>query len=204
MLETDCKIPTEWVPIEPPAHYKLYGIDRAVQIMRADGMKKRQICKKLRIGDDAWRDAIFEIRKQEAIEDMARGRNLTDEERERIVMLRQAGAKLAEISAEVGVSLSSVKHVVYGNASQKRTERTQSAPAAITAQVTSDVPETVREAVRDSVSKLSAAIDIKLMQIKRMQQEIEGDRTKLAELKNWLKEVENGDGYQIDDPPSTD
>lgn len=204
MLETDCTVPTAFVPIKHPEAYTLYGIAHAVDMMRQQGFKKWQICQKLRIGDDAWRDAIFEIRKKEAIEEMARGRNLTDEERKRIVMLRQAGAKLAEISAEVGVSLSSVKHVVYGNASQERTEHTQSTPKAVPAQTTSKVPDAVTEAVRDSVSTLSAAIDIKLLQIKRMQQEIEDARTKIAELQNWLKEVENGDGYQTDDPPATD
>lgn len=207
MLETDCAIPTEFVPIKQPETYTLYGIEHAVDVMRQQGYKKWQICQKLRIGDDAWRDAIFEIRKKEMVEDMARGKRLTEEQQKRIQMLRQAGATLGEIAGEIGCQRQTVAKALRGyksDAAQDAPECAQSAPAAVTAQVTGDVPEAVREAVRDSVSTLSTAIDIKLMQIKRMQQEIEAERTKIAELKNWLKEVENGDGYQIDDPPATD
>ena len=180
MLETDCKIPVEPVPIEPPEHSTLYGIDRAVQTMRAEGMKKWQICKKLRIGDDAWRDAIFEIRKQEAIEEM-RGKKLTDEQRERIKMLRMAGAKIHEICVETGCPMSTVKRVLYAD---KPAESTQE-PAQ-----TAHIPAIVLRSTAKMIAQLNA-------EIAAAQDRLDTLRHDREELTAWL-EVNGYDGDPAD------
>lgn len=207
MLETDCAVPTAFVPIEQPQTYTLYGIAHAVDVMRQQGFKKWQICQKLRIGDDAWRDAIFEIRKKEMIEDMARGKRLTEEQQKRIQMLRQAGATLGEIAGEIGCQRQTVAKALRGyksDAAQDAPECAQSASAAAVMIMPQTVPDAVTEAVRARIDALTAGISDRLTQIKRMQQEVETYRSQIAELEAWMKEVENGDGYQIDDPPATD
>lgn len=195
------------MPIEQPETYTLYGIEHAVDVMRKQGLRKWQICKALRIDDDAWRDAIFEIRKKECIERM-RGKKLSEEQINRIRMLRKAGATIDEIAADLGCAKSCVSRHLGEKKLVRRTqdapECAQSASAAAVMIMPQTVPDAVTEAVRDSVSTLSAAIDIKLLQIKRMQQEIEDARTKIAALQNWLKEVKQDEDYPIDDPPAAD
>lgn len=77
MIESDCKIPTDFQPIAQPECYTLHGIPLAVKQMLDSGAKRWQIHAKLHISDDDYRDAIFEIRKKECIEAM--GKKLSEE-----------------------------------------------------------------------------------------------------------------------------
>lgn len=207
MLETDCIVPTAFVPIEQPETYKLYGVEHAVDVLRKQGMKKWQICKALRIGDDAWRDAIFEIRKKECIETMGVRGWMTPDEKKRIVMLRNAGAKLHEIAAETGRSMSAVKRVIEQDkkmTAQERTECAQSASAAAVMIMPQTVPDAVTEAVCARIDALTAGISDRLTQIKRMQQEVETYRSQIAELEAWMKEVNKSESHQTDYPSAAD
>lgn len=208
MLETDCTVPTAFVPIEQPETYTLYGIDHAVYVMRKQGLRKWQICKYLHIDDDAWRDAIFEIRKKEMIEDMARGKRLTEEQVKRIRMLRQAGATLDEIAADTGCAKSCVSRHLgekkLVSRSQDASECAQSASAAAAMIMPQTVPDAVTDAVCARIDALAAGIADKLTQIKRMQQDVETYRSQIAVLEAWMKGVNKDESHQTDYPSAAD
>ena len=63
MLETDCKIPTEFQPIMQPERTGLYGTAAAIKGMLDAGHHSAYIRKTLCIQREEYRDALFEIRK---------------------------------------------------------------------------------------------------------------------------------------------
>lgn len=204
MIESDCKIPTAYQPIKQPETYPLHGIPLAVKQMRDTGAKRWQIHAKLHISDDDYRDAIFEIRKQEAIETMG-GRRTSPETRTRVIALREQGMTYKKIAEACGTTVKTVQRIAESaGLTQKREKTTQinqefeDAVNEMIAQADEPtaepvtVPKAVLDAVCEHIRLEGGCIADKLAKIKRMQQEIEESRTRIAELKTWLE----ANGYE--------
>lgn len=108
MLETDCSIPTEPVQIAQ-VPYKLYGTALAVKKELEAGNHRAGIMKKLRIGEDVYDDAIFEIRKSGAnpITPSKPGK-LSDADKIAICMRVMSGEKKTKIANDYGVTVATV------------------------------------------------------------------------------------------------
>lgn len=207
MIESDCKIPTAYQPIEQPETYQLHGIPLAVKQMRDKGAKRWQIHAKLHISDDDYRDAIFEIRKQEAIETM-RGRQTSPEKRTRVIALREQGMTYKEIAEACGITIKTVQRIAEGAGLTQKRERTtqinqefEDAVNEMIAQADEStaepvtvctVPKAVLDAVKERIELVESCIEQDLCQIRQMQQGIENYRTEIAELKTWLE----ANGYE--------
>lgn len=180
MIESDCKIPTDYQPITQPETYPLHGIPLAVKQMLDKGYTRWQIHAKLHISEDDWRDAIFEIRKQEAI----MGKRLSEEKRAQIIALREQGKSYEEVAEACEVSRNAVYHAVKAAGLVGQADEPTAEP--------STVPKAVLDAVCEHIRLEGGCIADKLAKIKRMQQEIEESRTQIAELKTWLE----ANGYE--------
>lgn len=183
MIESDCKIPTDFQPIEQPETYPLHGIPLAVKQMRDNGAKRWQIHAKLRISDDDYRDAIFEIRKQEAI----MGKRMSEEKRAQIIALREQGKSYDEVAEACEVSRNAVYLAVKAAGLVGQADEPTAEPVTVCT-----VPKAVLDAVCEHIRLEGGCIADKLAKIKRMQQEIEESRTQIAELKTWLE----ANGYE--------
>lgn len=183
MIESDCKIPTDYQPITQPETYPLHGIPLAVKQMLDSGANRWEIHKKLHISDDDYRDAIFEIRKQEAI----MGKRLSEEKRAQIIALRESGKSYEEVAEACEVSRNAVYHAVKAAGLVGQSDEPTAEPVTVCA-----VPKAVLDAVCEHIRLEGGCIADKLAKIKRMQQEIEESRTRIAELKTWLE----ANGYE--------
>lgn len=189
MIESDCKIPTDFQPIEQPETYQLHGIPLAVKQMLDKGYTRWEIHKKLRISEDDWRDAIFEIRKQEAI----MGKKLSEEKRAQIIALREQGKSYDEVAEACEVSRNAVYLAVKAAGLVGQADEPTAEPTAEPVTVC-EVPKAVLDAVCEHIRLEGGCIADKLAKIKRMQQEIEESRTQIAELRGWLE----ANGYESD------
>lgn len=185
MIESDCKIPTDFQPIEQPETYQLHGISLAVKQMLDKGYTRWEIHKKLRISEDDWRDAIFEIRKQEAI----MGKKLSEEKRAQIIALRESGKSYDEVAEACEVSRNAVYHAVKAAGLVGQADEPTAEPVTVCA-----VPKAVLDAVKERIELVEGYIEQDLCHIRQMQQEIENNRTEIAELKAWAE----ANGYESD------
>lgn len=191
MIESDCKIPTAYQPIEQPETYPLHGIPLAVKQMRDKGAKRWQIHAKLRISDDDYRDAIFEIRKKECIEAM--GKRLSEEKRAQIIALREQGKSYDEVAEACEVSRNAVYLAVKAAGLVGQADEPTAEPTAEPVTVCT-VPKAVLDAVCERIELVESCIEQDLCHIRQMQQGIENYRTEIAELKTWLE----ANGYESD------
>lgn len=198
MLETDCTIP-QHVPIPHADHLPLYGTARSVKALLDEGLRKWEIIKKLRISEDAFKDAIFEINRQTAVEElsrlrekeneeMAKGVKLTAETVSRIREMKDNGSTMREIAEECGCGVSTVNHICNGTSKPQENEQTDK-PVTMTEEHTAAVPDAVIEAVREQIESDELYVESNLSSIRELQQENEQYRTKIAALKKWLAEV---------------
>lgn len=216
MLETDCIIPHH-VPIPHREFYALHGDALSVKTLIDNGLGKWAIIKKLRISEDAYKDAIYEINKQNAVtelnhyyekenEEMPRGEKLDAETVERIREMKAAGKTVKEIAEEVGCGRSTVGRVCQRGKSQINEEFDaavnqmieESKPQEIVQtdkpveeHTAEAVPDAVMQAVLDKIETLSAVLSDNLLTIKKMQQENENLRSELAVLYQWKTDNEN-------------
>ena len=206
MLETDCIIPKH-VPIPHPEHHTLYGDARAVKALMDEGIGKWAIIKKLRISEDAYNDAIYEINKQKAVtelnhyyekenEEMPRGEKLDAETVERIRELKAAGKTIMEIAEEVGCGKSTVGRICQHGTSQINKEFDDAVNEMIEEAKKPEpvrkaaVPEAVLDAVTAQISRLENIVACNLDEIRTLQRENEEYRTKIANMRTWLAEVD--------------
>lgn len=185
MIESDCKIPTAYQPIEQPETYQLHGIPLAVRQMLDSGAKRWQIHAKLRISDDDYRDAIFEIRKKECIEAM--GKKLSVEKRAQIIALRESGKSYDEVAEACEVSRNAVYLAVKAAGLVGQADEPTAEPVTVCT-----VPKAVLDAVKERIELVESCIEQDLCHIRQMQQEIENYRTEIAELKAWAE----ANGYE--------
>ena len=216
MLETDCLIPYKPVPIPHREFYALHGDALSVKTLMSEGLGKWAIIKKLRISEDAYNDAVYEINKQKAVtelnhyyekenEEMPRGEKLDAGTVERIRELKAAGKTVKEITEEVGCGMSTVRRICQHGTSQINKEFdaavnemiAESKPQEIVqtdkpveAHTAEAVPDAVIEAVREQLASDELCVELNLSSIRRLQQENEDIRTKIAALKKWLAEVD--------------
>lgn len=221
MLETDCIIPKH-VPIPHPEHHTLYGDARAVKALMDEGLGKWAIIKKLRLSEDAYMDAMYEIKKQRAVEEM-NGRNermpdTKEELREKVKLLLAGGMKQAEIARELGYSKGRISQIVKEINSGKKDNGMQinkefddavnqmieeskpqeivqtNKPVTMTEEHTVEaVPDAVMQAVADKIEALSEVLSDNLLTIKEMQQNNEQIRSELAVLYGWRAEHEGAE-----------
>ena len=218
MLETDCIIPHH-VPIPHREFYALHGDALSVKTLIDNGLGKWAIIKKLRISEDAYNDAVYEINKQNAVtelnhyyekenEEMPRGEKLDAETVSRIREMKDNGNTMREIAEECGCGVSTVNHICNGRKSQINEEFDNAVnqmieeskpqeivqtdkPVTMTEEHTSvAVPDAVMQAVADKIDTLSAVLSDNLLTIKKMQQDNEQIRSELAVLYGWRAEHE--------------
>ena len=220
MLETDCIIPHH-VPIPHREFYALHGDALSVKTLIDNGLGKWAIIKKLRISEDAYNDAVYEINKQKAVtelnhyyekenEEMPRGEKLDAGTVERIRELKAAGKTVKEITEEVGCGNSTVRRICQRGKSQineefdnainqmiaesgKPAEIEQVAePVVMTEEHTVEtVPDAVMTAINERINTLSETLSDNMLTIKKMQQDNEQIRSELAVLYGWRAEHES-------------
>lgn len=219
MLETDCIIPKH-VPIPHPEHHTLYGDARAVKALMDEGLGKWAIIKKLRLSEDAYMDAMYEIKKQKAVEEMnGRNQEMPDKKedlRENVKSMLASGMKQSEIAQETGYSRGRISQIVKEINSGKKAEGMQinkefddavnemiaeaekpeqidqvAEPVTMTEEHTAEpVPDAVLKAVADKIEALSEILSDNLLTIKKLQQDNEQIRSELAVLYGWRAEHE--------------
>jgi hypothetical protein len=208
MLETDCIIPHH-VPIPHREFYALHGTALSVKTLMDDGLSEFAIRRKLHIGEEAYRDAVYEINKQNAVternqyfkkenETMPRGEKLNAETVERIRELKADGKTVKEIMEEVGCGKSTVWHVCQHGKTQISKEFDDAVNQMIAesdkpepvAMNTAKIPEAVLDAVTAQISHLENIVACNLDEIRTLQRENEEYRTKIANMRTWLAEVD--------------
>ena len=208
MLETDCIIPHH-VPIPHREFYALHGTALSVKTLMDDGLSEFAIRRKLHIGEEAYRDAVYEINKQNAVternqyfkkenETMPRGEKLNAETVERIRELKADGKTVKEIMAAVGCGKSTVGRVCQHGTSQINEEFENAVNQMIAesdkpepvAMNTAKIPEAVLNAVTAQISHLENIVACNLDEIRTLQRENEEYRTKIANMRTWLAEVD--------------
>ncbi len=205
MLETDCIIPHH-VPIPHREFYALHGDALSVKTLIDNGLGKWAIIKKLRISEDAYNDAVYEINKQKAVEEMnGRNREVTDMKedlREKVKSMLASGMKQSEIAQETGYSKGRISQIVKEINSGKKDngmqinkefddavnqmieEAKEPEPVGKAA-----VPEAVLNAVTAQIAHLENVVACNLDEIRTLQRENEDHRTKIANMRTWLAEV---------------
>lgn len=216
MLETDCIIPKH-VPI-PHDPVTLYGNARAVRALQREGLGKWGIIKKLHISEEAYNDAIFEINKAKAVDEIngiapkkrKRRKIMIENLKEKVREMKEQGMKNVDIAREMGISAGRVSQIVkeLGIAPAQINEEFENAvnqiieeskpqeivqtdkPVTMTEEHTVEaVPDAVIEAVREQIESDELYVESNLSSIRELQQENEKVRTKIAALKKWLAEV---------------
>lgn len=184
MIESDCKIPTDYQPIEQPETYPLHGIPLAVKQMLDSGANRWEIHKKLRISEDDWRDAIFEIRKQEAI----MGKKLSEEKRAQIIALRESGKSYDEVAEACEVSRNAVYHAVRaaGLVGQADEPTAESTAEPVTVCAVSDV---VRKAVLYRIADIDDECNAAEAKINALREKIHELTKERGELEIWMEGV---------------
>lgn len=213
MLETDCIIPHH-VPI-PHDHHTLFGDARAVRALMSEGLGKWAILKKLRISEDAYNDAVYEINKQKAVEEMnGRNQEVTDmreDLREKVKSMLASGMKQSEIAQETGYSKGRISQIVKEIKSGKKDNGMQinkefddavnqmieeaDKPEPVTQKNmlhSTEIPDDVLTAVRDAIDYEDETVEDHLRTIRELQHEIEQRRTKAAIMRKWLEDC----GYE--------
>ena len=222
MLETDCMIPTQPVTIQIPDHITLYGIARSVRALQLEGLGKWGIIKKLHISEEAYKDAIFEINRAKAVDEMngiapkkqKRRKIMIENLKEKVRELKEQGMKNVDIARELGISAGRVSQIVkeLGIAPAQINEEFDAAadqmiaeskpqeivqtdkPVTMTEEHTSGaVPDAVMQAVIDKIETLSAVLSDNILTIKKMQQDNENLRSELAVLYGWRAEHEGAE-----------
>ena len=216
MLETDCIIPKH-VPI-PHDPVTLYGNARAVRALQREGLGKWGIIKKLHISKEAYNDAIFEINKAKAVDEIngiapkkrKRRKIMIENLKEKVREMKEQGMKNVDIAREMGISAGRVSQIVkelgiapaqineeFDNAVNQMIEESKpqeivqtDKPITMTEEHTVEaVPDAVIEAVEQYVAHMENIVAGNLDEIRSLQQANEVYRTKIAALKKWLAEV---------------
>lgn len=215
MLETDCIIPKH-VPI-PHDPVTLYGNARAVRALQREGLGKWGIIKKLHISEEAYNDAIFEINKAKAVDEIngiapkkrKRRKIMIENLKEKVREMKEQGMKNVDIAREMGISAGRVSQIVkelgiapaqineeFDNAVNQMIEESKpqetvqtDKPVIMTEEHTATVPDAVIEAVREQLASHELYVESNLSSIRELQQENEQYRTKIAALKKWLAGV---------------
>jgi transposase-like protein len=180
MIESDCKIPTDFQPIAQPECYTLHGIPLAVQQMLDKGYTRWEIHKKLRISEDDWRDAIFEIRKQEAI----MGKRLSEEKRAQIIALRESGKSYEEIAEACEVSRNAAYHAVKAAGLVGQADEPTAEPVTVCAP-----PDVVRKAVLYRIADIDDECSAAEAKINALREKIHELTKERGELEIWMEEV---------------
>lgn len=220
MLETDCIIPKH-VPI-PHDPVTLYGNARAVRALQREGLGKWGIIKKLHISKEAYNDAIFEINKAKAVDEIngiapkkrKRRKIMIENLKEKVREMKEQGMKNVDIAREMGISAGRVSQIVkelgiapaqineeFDNAVNQMIEESKpqeivqtDKPITMTEEHTVEaVPDAVMQAVADKIETLSAVLSDNLLTIKEMQQNNEQIRSELAVLYGWRAEHEDAE-----------
>lgn len=204
MIESDCKIPTDFQPIAQPECYTLHGTAAVIKGMIDAGYHSEYIRRTLCIREEEYRDALFEIRKA-GYDVKRKGKSgklsgLHDE----IYQAWQNGQSVTALAAQYDVSKASISYIIKkqskGEPTMQVNQEFEDAVNEMIAQADeptaepSPVPKAVLDAVCEHIRLEGGCIADKLAKIKRMQQEIEESRTRIAELKTWLE----ANGYESD------
>lgn len=219
MLETDCMIPTQPVTIPIPDHITLYGIARSVRALQLEGLGKWGIIKKLHISEEAYKDAIFEINRAKAVDEMndiapkkrKRRKIMIENLKEKVRELKEQGMKNADIARELGISAGRVSQIVKElgiapaqiNAefdaavdqmiAESKPQEIAQTDKPVEEHTAEAVPDAVMQAVIDKIETLSALLSDNLLTIKKMQQDNEQIRSELAVLYGWRAEHEGAE-----------
>lgn len=214
MLETDCIIPHH-VPIPHREFYALHGTALSVRTLMSEGLGKWAIIKKLRISEDAYNEAVYEINKQKAVEEMnGRNQEVTDMKedlREKVKSMLASGMKQSEIAQENGYSKGRISQIVKEIKSGKKDNGMQineefdnavnqmiaesDKPEPVTQKNmlhSTEIPDDVLTAVRDAIDYEDETVEDHLRTIRELQHEIEQRRTKAAIMRKWLEDC----GYE--------
>lgn len=220
MLETDCIIPKH-VPI-PHDSVTLYGNARVVRALQLEGCGKWGIIKKLHISEKAYKDAIFEINRAKAVDEIngiapkkrKRMKIMIENLKEKVREMKEQGMKNADIARELGISAARVSQIIkelgiapaqineeFDNAVNQMIEESKpqeivqtDKPITMTEEHTVEaVPDAVMQAVADKIETLSAVLSDNLLTIKKMQQDNEQIRSELAVLYGWRAEHEGAE-----------
>lgn len=97
----------DWIPIGVQPQPLTEGEKRVKELLDK-GMNYVAIAALLRMSHETTKDMIYEIRKKEGIERMSKGVPITDEMRNEIVQLSDAGLSAPKIAARLGCGINTV------------------------------------------------------------------------------------------------
>lgn len=98
---------SDWIPIGVQPQPLTEGEKRVKELL-GKGMNYVAIAALLRMSHETTKDMIYEIRKKEGIERMSKGVPITDEMRNEIVQLSDAGLSAPKIAARLGCGINTV------------------------------------------------------------------------------------------------
>lgn len=146
-------IPQGWQPIGEPDVPELSPDAKAVQAYIDTRIPRKityksmvEICRALRMGFERVQDAIYEIRKWEAI--MANNR-ISDEQKAQIIEMRRKGMKQLAIASEIGCSQNTVSNVLQAHRLKQSIETDVSAKKPV-ATVNKEFDDAVNDMIEEA------------------------------------------------------
>lgn len=185
-------IPTEPIPIIQPDSYPLSQTEARVKELLDAGIPHLQIRMKLHLGKETFRDAVFEVRKQEAI--MAK--KLNEEQKAKIMELRKQGMTIENIAKELRHSPATVckalKDILLAEEPADKPEPIAQVaePVTMTEEHTAEIPEAVIRAVEDKITELNEMIRDNIERISSITEHNTQFAERAAVLERWLREVQ--------------
>lgn len=137
---------SDWIPIDAEPQPLTPTQQRIKELLDA-GKKVYEIAWAVHMGKDFVIDEIYQIRKKESMQSMAK--RLTDEQKKRIIQMRSEGKTLKEISIDVGCAEQSAANV--WNAALFKKEYMEDAPKQEEQNAEPEQPEESATASEDPV-----------------------------------------------------
>lgn len=202
MIESDCKIPTDFQPIAQPECYTLHGTAAVIKGMIDAGHHAEYIRRTLCIREEEYRDALFEIRKA-GYDVKRKGKSgklsgLHDE----IYQAWQNGQSMTALAAQYDVSKASISYIIKKQSKGEPTmqinqefedainEMIQQADEPTAEPVTACAPpDVVRKAVLYRIADIDDECNAAEAKINALREKIHELTKERGELEIWMEEV---------------
>lgn len=208
MIESDCKIPTDYQPIAQPECYTLHGTAAVIKGMIDAGHHAEYIRRTLCIREEEYRDALFEIRKA-GYDVKRKGKSgklsgLHDE----IYQAWQNGQSMTALAAQYDVSKASISYIIKkqskGEPTMQINQEFEDAvnemiaqadePITMTEEHTAAPPDVVRKAVLYRIADIDDECNAAETKINALREKIHELTKERGELEIWMEEVKRDEG----------
>lgn len=207
MLETDCKIPTEFQPIMQPERTGLYGTAAAIKGMLDAGHHAAYIRKTLCIQREEYRDALFEIRKAGySMNTKVKSGKLAGKYAE-IYEAWKNGQTVTALAEQYDVAKPSISYIIKKMKSKEGWEMlvnqenenaaAQTDKPTVTAETTPAAPpDVVRKAVLYRIADIDEECNAAEAKINALREKIRDLTKERGELEIWMEEVKRNESTE--------